>query len=101
MSIRKNDSVLITSGKDSGKTGIVERVFPNKNKCIVQGLHVFKKHQKPSKNYPHGGIQEISMPIDLSNVSLVCTHCKKTTRIKIKSIESGKQRVCKKCGETL
>jgi len=101
MSISKGDSVIINTGKDRSKTGIIERVLPKNDTVIVQGLHMFKKHQKPSKNYPHGGIVDISMPIKMSNVSLVCIHCKKATRVTIKLTDSSKQRICKKCGESI
>ena len=101
MKIRKGDSVFVLTGKDSGKTGIIEHIFPKKNTVIVHGLNLYKKHQKPSKDAPHGGIVEISMPINSSNLSLICTHCKKTTRIKAHKTESTKQRICRKCGESL
>lgn len=101
MTIKKGDSVVIIQGKDSGKMGIIERVFPKDNKIIVQGLHVFKKHQKPSKSSPHGGIIDISMPLNASNVMLVCAHCKKITRSKYSITQSQKQRICRKCGESL
>lgn len=101
MSIRKGDSIIIIAGKDRSKTGIIERVLPKSGTVIVQGLHMFKKHQKPSKNYPHGGIVDISMPMQISNVSLICSHCKKATRVTMNLTDSVKKRVCRKCGETI
>lgn len=102
MRIRVGDTVKIMAGKDKNKTGLVKKVLPKVDKLIVDKANIVKKHQKPTTAYPQGGIVEKSLPIDVSNVSLVCSNCQKTTRIGYKILENGsKQRVCKACGEVM
>lgn len=102
MRIRLGDTVKIMSGKDKNKTGLVKKVLPKDGKLIVDKANVVKKHQKPTSAYPQGGIVEKSLPIDASNVALVCSNCQKTTRIGYKISENGeKQRVCKACNKVM
>jgi len=99
--IKKKDTVLILSGKDSGDTGEVIKVMPEKNRVIVSGKNIVTKHAKPTQGNP-GGIQKKENPLHISNVALVCPKCKKAGRPKIQTIDSGeKVRVCRKCGETI
>lgn len=99
--VRKNDTVVVVSGKDKGKTGEVLKVYPKTGKVIVQGVNIIKKHQKPSKANMQGGIVEREGAIYSSKVMLYCTKCKNATRISNKILEDGtKVRACKKCGET-
>ncbi len=101
MKIKKNDEVVVIAGKDRGKTGKVERVIPQKNKVIVGGVNIVKKHNRPSKRNPQGGIMEMAAPIDVSNVMLKCSRCHKPTRIGYKILNQKKYRICKKCGEEI
>jgi large subunit ribosomal protein L24 len=102
LSIKKDDTVMITSGDDKGKKGRVLAVYAGEGKLIVERLNFIKRHMKPSKKYSQGGIIEKEAPIRLSNVMLVCSKCDKPTRLGQKILESGsKVRVCKKCGEVL
>ena len=101
MKIRKGDKVKILSGKDRGKTGKVEKVFPKKGKVLVPGVHVIKKHVRPSDDNPEGGLIEKSLPIDVSNVMLVCPECGEPTRVGYKIQGDQKWRSCKKCGEVI
>ena len=102
MNIKKGDNVLVLTGKDAGKKGKVIRVLPRNNKVVVEGLNKVKKHQKPSRTVPQGGILNIEAPINASNVMLVCGKCNKPTRIGAKVAEDGtKVRVCRKCGAQL
>ena len=102
LNIKKNDTVLLTSGDEKGKRGRVLAVFPRKGKLLVERLNIIKKHMKPSKKYAQGGIIEKEAPVQLSNAMLVCSKCDKPTRIGQKILESGsKVRVCKKCGEVV
>lgn len=102
MRIRAGDTVKIMSGKDKNKTGLVKKVLPKDGKLIVENSNIVKKHQKPTSAYPQGGIVEKSLPIDASNVVLVCSNCQKSTRIGYKISENGeKQRVCKACGKVI
>ncbi|EHK2348174.1 50S ribosomal protein L24 [Clostridium perfringens] len=99
--VRKNDTVVVISGKDKGKTGEVLRVIPKTGKVVVKGVNLVKKHQKPNRQNMQGGIIEMEAAINSSKVMLFCEKCKKVTRISHKLLEDGaKVRVCKKCGET-
>jgi large subunit ribosomal protein L24 len=102
MNIRKDDTVLVTSGKYRGKKGKVVRAMPALNRIVVQGVNLRKRHRRPSKDLPQGGIVEAEGPIDRSNVFLVCPKCSKPTRIGARKLEGGKKaRICKKCGEAI
>lgn len=96
--VRKNDIVMVITGKEAGKTGKVIQVIPNTGRVIVDGINVAKRHTKPTQKNPQGGIMEKPMAIDLSNVMLYCEKCKKVTRIKKVEGENGKMvRHCKHC----
>ena len=99
--VRRNDTVMVISGKDKGKTGEVLKVYPKKGKVLVKGINVVSKHQKPNRENMQGGIIRQEAPIYSSKVMLYCNKCKSVTRISKKVLEDGtKVRVCKKCGET-
>ena len=98
MNIKKDDKVVVLSGKDKGKQGKVITADPKAMKVIVEGVNVASKHQKPRKQGEEGGIFKVETPIYTSKVQLVCPKCGKATRVAHK-IEGGKKtRVCKKCG---
>ncbi len=100
--IRRDDQVMVIAGKEKGKTGKVIRVLPAKRAVIVEKLNIVKRHVRPSPKYRHGGIIEKEMPIDISNVMILCEKCKGPRRVGIKFLEDGnKVRYCKKCGEVL
>jgi large subunit ribosomal protein L24 len=104
--VRKNDNVVVLAGKDRGKKGKVLEVFPEKQRVLVDNVNVVKRHSKPRPpRIPQGGILEKSMPIDASNVMLVCPRCSKPTRSAHKGVnKDGKTqqvRICKKCGEEI
>lgn len=101
MKIKKGDKVLIISGKDRTKTGTVERIISKKNKLIVSGINLIKKHLKPSRTQPKGGVVEQAAPIDISNVKLICGNCQKPTRVGYKTVKEGKKRVCRRCREII
>jgi large subunit ribosomal protein L24 len=99
LKIRKGDRVRVLSGKDKGKEGEVMRALPAKGKVIVDGVNVAKKHQRPTQATQQGGIIDKDMPIQVSNVALVCPSCSKPTRVGYTFDKSGaKVRTCKKCG---
>lgn len=99
--VRKNDTVVVVSGKDKGKIGEVLAVYPRKSTVLVKDVNVVKKHQKPNKANTQGGIIEKESPVNSSKVMLYCTKCKSATRISNKLLDDGtKVRACKKCGET-
>ena len=99
--VRKNDTVVVISGKDKGKTGEVLKAYPKTGKVLVQGVNIVKKHQKANRAQMESAIVEKEAAINSSKVMLYCTKCKKATRISNKILDDGtKVRVCKKCGET-
>jgi large subunit ribosomal protein L24 len=99
--VRKNDSVMVISGKDKGKIGEVLAVYPKKGRVLVKDVSIVTKHQKPSKQNMQVGITHREAPINSSKVILYCTKCKNVTRINSKILDDGtKVRICKKCGET-
>ena len=101
MKIKKNDNVMVITGKDKGKTGIVERVFPEINKIVAKGIAIAKKHVKPSKKNPQGGIIDINQKISASNVMILCPSCGKPSKVSFQLTETGKNRICKKCKQSL
>ena len=98
-SIRKNDNVVVTTGRDSGKKGRVLKVIPGKNRVIVEGVNVIKRHTKPNpQRNIKGGVVEREAPLHASNVQLVCPECGKPTRIGRKILTDGRKvRICRKC----
>ena len=97
--IRKNDNVVVTTGKDRGKRGRVMRVVPDKNRVIVEGVNVIKRHTKPNpQRNVKGGVVEREAALHASNVQLVCPECGKPTRIGKKVLGDGRKvRICRKC----
>ena len=97
--IRKNDNVLVITGKDRGKRGRVLRVVPEKNRLIVEGVNMIKRHTKPNPGKQiQGGIVEREASVHASNVQLVCPECSKMTRLGTKTLADGRKvRICRKC----
>ncbi|MDA8343294.1 MAG: 50S ribosomal protein L24 [Actinomycetota bacterium] len=101
MRIRKGDRVQVLTGKDRGKRGEIARVFPAKGKVIVEGIHVAKRHAKPTNATMQGGIIDKFMPLAASSVAIVCSSCG-PTRIGVRIDDQGRKlRVCRKCGADL
>ena len=98
MNIKKDDKVIVLSGKDKGKQGKVLVADPKAMKLTVEGVNVATKHQKPRKQGEDGGIIKVETPIYASKVQLVCPKCGKATRVGHKVEGDKKVRVCKKCG---
>ena len=102
MKIRKNDTVLVTTGKDKGKKGKVRQAFPVKGKIIVEGANMIKRHSKARKQARQSGIIEMEAPLDVSNVMLICNKCNKPTRIGYRIMGDGKKtRFCRTCAEII
>ena len=101
MKVKKNDTVLVLTGKDNGKTGKVLRAIPGDNKVVVDGVNVQKKHKKARSAQDTSGIIEQAGPIDASNVLVICPVCNKATRVAHAEVDGKKVRVCKKCGKSL
>lgn len=101
MKIKKNDTVLVLSGKDAGKTAKVLVAIPKTGKVVVDGVNVQKRHTKAKNAQEVSEIKTQSGAIDASNVMVVCPACGKATRVAYNTVEGKKVRVCKKCGASL
>jgi large subunit ribosomal protein L24 len=100
--IHKGDTVVVISGKDAGKTGKVSRVIPEADRVVVEGINLIKRHQKPTPRNPSGGIVEREQAIHASKVMPVDPKTGKGTRVRFKTLESGKKiRIAVKSGEEL
>ena len=97
--IRKNDNVLVITGKDRGKRGRVLKVHPEKNRLIVEGVNMIKRHTRPNpQRNIKGGIVEREAALHASNVQLVCPECGEVTRIGRRILGDGRKvRICRKC----
>ena len=100
--IKKDDKVKIIAGMDKGKIGKVLKVDRKKGGLLVEKINIVKRHSKPTQQNRQGGIVEKEMPIQWSNVMVMCNKCVTPARVKIQRLEDGvKIRVCVKCGEAL
>lgn len=98
--LKKGDNVIVLTGKDKGKTGSILSIFSKKNKAIVKGINVVKKHQKPTKQ-SGGGIIDKELSIHLSNLSILDSKNNKKTKIGYKLDNDKKTRIFKKTGEVI
>ena len=101
MKLKKGDNVKIMSGKDRGRTGAILMAYPEEGRVTVEGLNVFKKRSKPRKQGEKGQIVEVSRPMPVAKVMLVCPNCKEPTRIGGRIEGNRKVRYCKKCKATI
>jgi|SRR3989344_2628900 len=97
MKLKKGDEVIITSGKDRGKRGKIDKIFPKKDTVLLPGLNIFKRHLKKRDEKNPGGIIPISRPLPVGNVALICPKCGKSTRVGYKVDKNKKLRICRKC----
>ncbi len=110
MRIKKGDTVVIRRGRDRGtadklKTGKVLHVFPGRDRVIIEGINLMKRHTRPTQRNPKGGVVIKEAPIHRSNIALFCKSCDAPTKISFKVIDSddksSKIRLCRKCGEAI
>jgi large subunit ribosomal protein L24 len=100
--IRKDDMVMVITGRDRGKTGKVLRVIPGRGRLLVERLNMVKRHTKPRGAASPGGIVEREASLDISNVMVMCDRCNAPVRIRIKfNADRSKSRVCRRCGDVL
>ena len=99
--IKKNDTVIVLSGEDKGKTGKVLKVLVDKERALVEGVNFVNKSSKPSAKNPQGGFEKVEAPIHISNLSLIDPKSGKPTRVAIKHEGKNVIRIAKKSGEEI
>ena len=101
MHVKTGDKVKVITGKDKGKEGFILKTFPKKDRVIVEGINIVKKHRKASQTNPTGGILEEAAPIHVSNIMLIDAKTGEPTRVGSKVVDGKKVRVSKKTGEII
>lgn len=101
MKLKKGDTVQVLTGRDRGRQGKIERIFPGDGTIIVPGLNQYKRHRKPQGEGRPGEILTLDRPLAISKVALVCPKCKQSTRIGWRIISGKKGRICSKCGNAI
>ena len=100
--VKKNDMVMVITGRERGKTGKVIKVIPAEGRVIIERLNIVKRHSKPRGAASPGGIVEKEAPIAISNVMVFCDRCNAPVRVGVKAADDGtRSRVCRRCGEAL
>lgn len=99
MKFKKGDEVIVTMGKDSGKRGKIEAIFPKRQMALVGGVNIYKRHTKPQGSDKKGGIIDLPKPLTISKISLICPKCSKPARIgyQVDLKSKAKIRICRKC----
>jgi large subunit ribosomal protein L24 len=101
MKLKVGDSVLVTTGKDKGSKGKIDRVFGSTQAVLIAGINMYKRHMKKRDEKNPGGIIDLPRPLLASKVALICPHCKLPTRVGFEETEKGKRRVCRKCKQLI
>jgi large subunit ribosomal protein L24 len=102
MKIRKEDTVLVITGKDKGKKGKVRFAYPKKQQVLVEGINFVKKHSRARGTVRQAGIIDLEVPIHVSNVMLLCNKCSKPVRVGYEKLEDGRRvRICRSCREVI
>ncbi len=101
MKIKKGDTVLVTGGKDKGKKGKVDKVYPKESLILVHGVNVYKRHMKKRDEKNPGGIIERFRPLPTGNIAVICPSCNKPTRVGFLVTGNDKERICRKCGQKI
>lgn len=100
--VKKGDTVVVLAGKEKGRSGKILSVDTKKSKVLVEKINMIKRHSRPSKSAPQGGIIEKEAALQASNVNVLCPKCNKAVRIKSRLLDDGKKvRICAKCSEIL
>lgn len=97
MKIKKGDLVQVTVGKDKGRQGRVERVWPKEGTILIPGVNQYKRHRQPQGEKRPGEVVTLDRPISGAKVALVCPKCKQATRVGFRLVSGKKERVCRKC----
>jgi large subunit ribosomal protein L24 len=102
MKLKKGDQVIVLKGKDKGRKGKIEKIFPKIGKILIPGINLYKRHTKPQGEGKPGGIIDIVKPLRVQNVALVCPKCGKPTRVGYQVDKTGnKTRICRKCNSNI
>ncbi|WEG15053.1 50S ribosomal protein L24 [Pullulanibacillus sp. KACC 23026] len=101
MHVKKGDKVQVISGKDKGKQGVILEAYPGRERVLVEGINIVKKHAKPSQLNPQGGIIDMEAPIHVSNVMPLDPKTNEPTRVGYKEVDGKKVRIAKKTGNPL
>jgi large subunit ribosomal protein L24 len=101
MKFKKGDNIIVTTGKDKGKKGKIERTFSEDSRVLVPGLNLFKRHTKARGQKNPGGIIEKARPLPVGNIALVCPKCNQPTRIGFQLAGTDKHRICRKCKQLI
>jgi large subunit ribosomal protein L24 len=100
--IHRGDTVFVANGKDRGKQGEVQRMDPKKNRVLVAGVNLTRRHQRSRPGVRQAGIISFEVPVHVSNVQLICPQCNRAVRVGFTFLEDGRKvRICKKCHETI
>jgi large subunit ribosomal protein L24 len=102
MKLKKQDKVVVTAGKDKGRQGKIEKVFPASGRVLIPGMNIAKKHVKPRGEKQPGGIIDVAQPLPMANVALLCPKCQQPTRVGYRlDKDNQKSRICKKCQQLI
>jgi large subunit ribosomal protein L24 len=102
MQIKKNDTVVVVTGKEKGKRGRVIEVYPSENRLLIEKMNMIKRHTRPNQQLKQGGIVEKESPIAASNAKLICPKCDKPTAVSRKAQGDGtRARVCRSCSAVI
>ncbi len=101
MKLRKGDEVRIVRGKDEGKTGKIEKIFPKENKVLIPNVNLYKRHRKARSQRQSSDIVTLTKPLPVGNVKLICPKCHLPTRVGFSKEGDRKERVCKKCKQII
>lgn len=101
MKLKKGDTIIVTIGKDRGKKGKIDKIFTQKGSVLVSNINLYKRHLKARGEGKPGGIVEISKPLTISKVALVCPKCNQITRVGFKVTNNEKIRICRKCKQAI
>ena len=102
MKLRPDDNVIVIKGRDRGKTGRIQQIFPKKGTALVEGVNIVMRHTKPSQGVRQGGIIQKEMPVRLANLMLICPATEQPTRVSYTRLADGsKARISKKSGEVI
>lgn len=101
MKFKRGDSIIVTIGKDKGRKGKIEKIFPKDGVVLVPGINMYKRHMKKRDDKNPGGIIDKSRPLAVSKIALICPKCNQMTRIGFLLTNDGKTRICRKCEQAI